>query len=370
MSLRDADYEEEDEKDSLVDFITVLRSAKDYVANLKTTSSRLLAAKEKTDSTRMAITQKGIDRDKIRRAAALQDLEIQAAEKAVDISRVALIGAETALAQHVGTILVAYGTMAMAANLRATALLLKLYSNDIHRKVTLFTGRLKAVLANIYGAATGRQRPSLTDVIDMRNQIADLLDDLMRGKGFEKRQESREEFLKLAGTAITLSTDIDKAKTELKQAKVALNKQVLSRKHLDEEMGDLDKLTQTASRNFAMFDFYNWLVTDLEFLFAEEWSVTQEFCRLLVRLYKDETGETNGAGFLRTTTLGNEYEQLNAPYRLALDLERLEAAYVRFALDQQGLSTSFALSEVSTVGSNSERAHRTRGTRRGLFRSR
>ncbi len=81
---RAAEYEQDDDRDSRLEFSTVARSAKGYVANLKTTSSRLRAAREKDDGARILHLTRSINREKVVRAAALQDLAIGVAEKEVE----------------------------------------------------------------------------------------------------------------------------------------------------------------------------------------------------------------------------------------------------------------------------------------------
>ncbi|MFD0389687.1 hypothetical protein ACFQ4K_20860 [Tistrella bauzanensis] len=85
---------------------------------------------------------------------------------------------------------------------------------------------------------------------------------------------------------------------------------------LDADLVDLDEIRRVKAASFANLDFYQWLVDDLKSLFEEEWATTQDFCKLLVRLYEYETGETNGASFIKTTSPGGDYQRLNAPIGL------------------------------------------------------
>ena len=76
--------------------------------------------------------------------------------------------------------------------------------------------------------------------------------------------------------------------------------------------------------------------------------MTLEFCLLLAQVFDDCTCRNDGASFIQTRSLGTDNERLNAPYRLALDVEKLEVAYVESVLDTCSQSTQmrFTLSEL------------------------
>ncbi|MEM9316726.1 MAG: toxin complex protein, partial [Pseudomonadota bacterium] len=171
------------------------------------------------------------------------------------------------------------------------------------------------------------------------------------------RDQLNDDMLKITqlnSKTLELSTKVRSAKTELEKARANLDREKKARHNLKRDKKDAKKLERLFDSAFSGIEFYDWMVSDLEQLFADEWRVTQDFCRLLTRLYEEETGNTNGASFLNTTSLGGPYERFNAPHRLALDMERLEAAYFRAMLDQASQSTrvSFALNELPAMGSD------------------
>ncbi len=352
MALGSTEYEGSEERESLIEFPTVLRSAKGYVANLKTTSARLQAAREKLDDKRISRIQRNLDRRKVERASAVQGLAVAAAAKDVAIKKANLASASNALALHVGKVLTRF-VASQAANARAAGELSWFLRTKVFGWYSEVNAKAKSALPNTFGMATGGQNFEQGSIASLLGQISGKMDKIIIKSTATEVREAMELVLDTTAQTGELSSKVASAALELQKTELAFESERMKHHNLEADIADIDTIKRAVDSSFANVDFYEWLTADLELLFAEEWSATQDFCRLLVKLYDDETNEANGASFLRTTTLGGTYQQLNAPHRLALDLERLEAAYVRSLAAQrsQRSSVRFALSELPSAGS-------------------
>lgn len=355
LTLGRGDEPEEAEQDSLVDFTTLVRSAKLYIGNLQTTSTRLLATLEKLDGARIGRFEKSIEAEKIRRSAAVQDLTRDAAQKDVQIKQANLSGATSALAFHLGSVLVSLGALNSFAAVDAGRKSIEFVYGKAKLRYDMIRAVAFSFIPNIYGLASGGQRSEQGAIANILGMLtSEILYDSKKS-AIDKYKESSLKIVDQLKNTIDLTAKVSSASLELQKANISLNEQEKKRENLDFDLQDLENIKLEKAKNFATLDFYQWLADDLQSLFEEEWATTQDFCKLLVRLYEYDTGETNGASFIKTTSPGGDYQRLNAPYRLALDVERLEAAYFRALMDQQGQSAtmSFAMSELPAPGGGS-----------------
>lgn len=352
LTVARSDSQEEVEQDPLVDFTTLARSAKLYIGNLQTTSNRLLAALEKLDGATVGRAEKDVEEKKILRSAAIQDLTLEAAKKDVQIKQANLSGANSALAFHLGSVLVSLGALNSFAAIDAG----KKSVQFVYGKAKLRYDMIRAVVfsnfPNIYGTASGGRRAEQGAIANILGMLtSEILYD-SKQSAIEKYKDSSQKIIDQVKNTTDLTAKVASASLELQKAKDALSEQDKKREALDDDLEDLRDIRKVKADSFANLDFYKWLVDDLKSLFEEEWATTQDFCKLLVRLYEYETEETDGASFIKTTSFGGDYQRLNAPYWLALDVERLEAAYFRSVLDHQSQSATMrvAISELPAPG--------------------
>ncbi|MDJ0630062.1 MAG: neuraminidase-like domain-containing protein [Rhodobacter sp.] len=352
QTLRSAEYEDEEEPEARLDFMTVARSAKQYIANLKTTSSRLQANLEKGDSAVMAALLREQSFEKAGRSSALQELVIATAQKEVEVKEANLAGASAILTNHVANVLVDYGLVFAAHLIKRGYLIGRVLVSSVMRGTYRIAGLVKSGIPVIYGFSNGGANIPMGDVISVAAILGQTADDARLDDDQREAIKNSKDLVELTAKTVEYSTKVATARAELEKAKASLTQEKRVRANLARELEAAQAVKDAGARAFGTAATYDAIVTDLQALMAEEWSVTQDFCKLLARLYNDETGETNGGSFLRTTSLGSGIEQLNAPYRLALDVERLEAAYIRSILqqDSQISSVQFALSEVQDLG--------------------
>lgn len=354
LALNSKQYAEE-EREPLLDFPAVVRSAKGFIANLQNTSSRLLAVKEKIDSGKIGLVEKSIERHKVERSAAVQDLSILAAEKEVSVKRANLAAASSALILHVSSILTHYAVFVNGATIKES---LAIYSYYVKSRILGHwysnLASLKSRVPTIAGFAYGGHSPWVGEKMHLLREISHKLDKMMVKSTNVELKESTLRLLELTVKTTELSSKLAAANLELEKSQKALSVETRKRKHLDDDLTDMDTLAQANANKFTNLAFYEWLADDLAALFDEEWAATQDFCRLLIRLYEDETGASDGATLLRTSNPGDERERLNAPYWLALDIQRLEEAYTHALLEQSSQSSHmrFALSELPGLDSD------------------
>ncbi|EKE74970.1 neuraminidase-like domain-containing protein [Gallaecimonas xiamenensis] len=355
LSLSGAEVPEEgDEKESLIDFVTVIRSAKGYIANLEKTSSQLLAAREKLDRSRISKLQRDIDARKIGRSSAIQELNITISEKEVAVKEANLASAASALSLHVGTFLTAIYSLSNAATKDAVEAYTEELVAEVKTKVNVSFISVIAGIPTIFGMASGGQRPEVKQEAQILATISKQIGDINKKSSTDKIAEWIKITLDASLKSAELSSKVLSAEKELSKAKKSLEKENKEKENRIADLADLEELNQMFSSSFANQSFYDSFIVDLELLFSEQWSATQEFCQLLTTLYEDETGATDGSSFLKTKAFGNDVQRLNAPSRLALDIERLETAYIRSLIDQQSQSSQmrFSLSEMTSTGSN------------------
>ncbi|MBA73773.1 MAG: toxin complex protein [Tistrella sp.] len=352
LTLGQRDSQEEAEQDPRVDFTTLARSAKLYIGNLQTTSNRLLAALEKLDGATVGRAEKDVEEKKILRSAAIQDLTLAAADKEVQIKQANLGGANSALAFHLGSVLVSLGALNSFAAIDAGKKSVEFVYNKSKLRYDMIRAVAFSSVPNIFGLATGGQRAEQGAIANILGMLtSEILYDSKKS-AIDKYKESGQKLIDQMKNTTDLTTKVASASLELQKAKDARDEQSKKREALDADLADLEDIRTVKANSFANLDFYKWLVDDLKSLFEEEWATTQDFCKLLVRLYEYETEETDGASFIKTTSFGGDYQRLNAPYWLALDVERLEAAYFRSVLDHQSQSATMrvAISELPAPG--------------------
>ena len=336
---------------SSLNFLEVARSAKAYIANLQITSSRLLAAKEKLDDRKMGALQRRLAAAKNRRSAALQSLAVGAAEEDVALKRAGL-GSATVALEHQLRILMKL-TSLKTATLVDKALLVKANLGEEVRNLTLEkTAVAVSTYPNIFGTASGGIRVEQGRIAGLLTSVASEAMQAnewsIKGKLFQldtRIQSAATKTHELYGRVAAAAHDLEKSKKLRAKA-------IAEQKNIDAELRDLETVSTTIEASFANGRFYQDLVTDLERLFDEEWSATQAFCQLLVALFDGELGKKPDSATSLAMRWGSEVERLNAPYRLALGVERIEAEYIRAIMDRDGGSArmSFPLSQLSALG--------------------
>lgn len=288
---------------------------------------------------------------KSQRAIDLHDFAITAAEKEVAIKQANVSTSTIALANHIAQIL-AKQFLATKDTTKAAVTRIKASTTTISNIMLKVSGSVKATIPNTFGFSNGGQNLEQAEMIASNLKISRFLFQWDAGEKSDKAKRSWDEVAKLVFTTGELSSKLGAASLELQKANINLNKEKAMLKELNLQHEGAQNVLKEWGRVFGGTSFYKPFREDLELLYAEEWAATQEFCRLLVKLYNDATGLTNGVTFLRTTSLGNGVTKFNAPHRLALDIERLETAYLQEALIKanEASEVSFALSEISALG--------------------
>lgn len=351
LTLRGASAENEDETDTPLGFTYVVKSAKGYLNNLKLTSHRLQDANEKESDSQMEEFRMDAAIRKSNRAVGLQDFAIAAAEKDVAIKEANVSASTIALANHLAQIL-AKTVFASKDTSKAAVARIRASSVTISNVMTQVSGSVKSTIPNTFGFSNGGQNLEQSESISASLKVSRFLFQWDAGEKADKAKLGWDKVAELTLKTGELSSALGAASLELQKAKITLEKEEATRAELELQNGGAQALRDEWDEVFGGTSFYKPFREDLETLYAEEWAATQEFSRLLVRLYEDETQQVNGATFLRTTSLGSGVEKFNAPHRLALDIERLETAYIQAVLDQASETSEvqFALSELPALG--------------------
>ena len=353
LALRGGGGEADTDIDNPLDFPYVLRSVKGYVNNLKLTSYRLQDAGEKEGNAQMEEFRMDAAINKADRAIGLQDFAIRAAGMDVAIKTTKATMSTTALGNHVVQNLEQVKAV-FEQGRRATIETLKNQKTIYTSIASKISAGLKSTIPNTFGFSNGGQNLEQADLAfvtanillflnswGMRSEIKDLKDEIDKSKNLARK------------TAILVAQATLDGE-EVVKASMAVAREKAVREELGTQHQTAEDLRGEWDKTFGISSFYTPFREDLEALYAEEWATTQEFCRLLVRFYEEETDRGDGATFLRTTSLGGDVERFNAPHRLALDLERLEMAYIEAMAEKRGQETElrFSLSELNAVGSD------------------
>ncbi|APX10391.1 neuraminidase-like domain-containing protein [Tateyamaria omphalii] len=337
--------------DSPLDFGYVLRSAKGYIGNLKSTSARLQSASEKEADSVLEEYRMNAAVNRSDRAIDLQDFTIDIADMDVTIKRTALAKSSIALANNVVRTLAKQAEVGVQTTKTAVAT-----AKGAREKIKVLgkqiSAGLKSTLPNTFGFSNGGQNLEQAEHAMMLGDVLEFL--YFWNMKDEKKALSNtfNDATDLLRKTAELAAQVTLDSEELAKARQVAAKEKELRDELELQHEGAQGLLDTWNNVFGGSTFYRPFREDLEALYAEEWATTQEFCRLLVSLYQDETGLTNGSTFLRTTSLGSDVDKFNAPHRLALDIERLEMAYIRAGTEKAGQTTKlrFPLSELPAVG--------------------
>ncbi|MFD0389683.1 hypothetical protein P7L64_19190 [Tistrella bauzanensis] len=215
----------EAEQDPLIDFTTLARSAKLYIRNLQTTSNRLLAALEKLDGATVGRAEKVVEENKIRRSAAIQDLALEAAEKDVQIKQANLSGANSALAFHLGSILVSLGALNSFAAIDAGKKSVELVYDKAKLRYDMIKGVAFSCIPNIFGMASGGQRSEQGAIVNILGMLtSEILYDSKKS-AIDKYKESTQKIVDQAKNTIDLTTKVASSSLELQKAKTSLKEQ-------------------------------------------------------------------------------------------------------------------------------------------------
>ena len=339
------------QEEAHLDFPTVALAVRIYLGNLKTTSERIQANSEKADGFKLAQTLRINDKAKARRAWEHQGFVVNVAEKNTAMKRADVAAANSAL--------VNYFTNSMALlysiSIQETMIHYMTHRKKLESIIGLMRGKLvgkiKGNLPSIFGTASGGQENVMPEILDALNILGSVMNVAIGLYSMQNKTSTRWRYAESAAKVSELFSKVMSASLDLSKAKTALDQEQKTRRNLKKELEEAEDVETIGKDAFGNSEFYDWMKADLEQLFAEEFSVTLAFCRLLVKLYEDETAQTDGESFLKTTSLGSGPERFNAPYRLALDVERLELAYVQSITDQQCqcASLTFTLSEVPSL---------------------
>ncbi|QBF32233.1 neuraminidase-like domain-containing protein [Thalassococcus sp. S3] len=355
LTMQDEDTAAENPLDLPFDFQYVLKSTKGYINNLKLTSYRLQDVSEKEGDSKMEEFRLETAVLAAENATKLQGLTIREAEKRVDIRQAAVSKATFELAAgliQLGTVTTL--TYSMTADLVMEA------AHRIFAQISTVTRKIQSrvvgTFPNIFGFSNGGQDLSTAHVV---YSVLDL-HLFHRDQAFAARLGEIEkgwyDVARNLQNIERLTLDLSMASLELQEAKLGLEKEEAVRDSLKSRADRAKGLVGVWESIFGGSEFYGNFRTSIEELYQDEFDATLDFCRLLVKLYQDETQQLDGATLLQTTNLGQGVDRFNAPHRLALDVQRLETAYVEALMEQVGQSSEmkFALSEVpSTTGGRS-----------------
>ncbi|WP_147113279.1 neuraminidase-like domain-containing protein [Tateyamaria sp. syn59] len=337
--------------DSPLNFGYVLRSAKGYIANLKSTSARLQSASEKEADSVLEEYRMNAAVNRAGRAIDLQDFTIDIADMDVTIKRTALAKSSTALANNVVRMLAKQAEVGVQTT-KTAASTAKWGREKIKVVGKQISAGLKSTLPNTFGFSNGGQNLEQAEHAMMLGGVLEFLYFWNKKDDAKALSSTFTDATNLLRKTAELAAQVTLDGEELAKARKVAAKEKEVREELELQHEGAQGLLDTWNHVFGGSSFYKPFREDIEALYAEEWATTQDFCKLLVSLYQDETGSTNGPTFVRTTSLGNDVEKFNAPHRLALDIERLEMAYIQAGKDRSGQMTElrFALSELPAVG--------------------
>ncbi|MGH1542605.1 MAG: neuraminidase-like domain-containing protein [Arenicella sp.] len=351
LTLRGASAEEAEQIDSPLGFSYVIKSTKGYLNNLKLTSHRLQDANEKEGGSQMEEFRMDAAIRKLERAVDLHGFAIMAAEKEVAIKQANVSTSTIALTNHLAQVL-AKQFLATADTAKAAITRIKASTMTISNVMLQVSGSVKATIPNTFGFSNGGQNLEQAEMISSSLKISRFLFQWDAGEKSNKAKRSwdkaAEQFFKTG----ELSSALGAASLALQKANIALDQEKAMLDELNLQADGAQNLRNEWDLVFGGTRFYKPFREDLELLYAEEWAATQEFCRLLIKLYDDETQQGNGATFLRTTSLGSGVTKFNAPHRLAVEIERLETAYLQAAQGRASETSEvpFVLSEVPALG--------------------
>ena len=353
LTLRSGDENDEDATTALLDFPYIVKSAKGYLNNLKLTSHRLQDANEKEGDAIMDEFQMDAAIRQSARAVRLHDFSIEAARKEAEIKEINVVTMLTVLANHTAQALAKVHD-AMQDTAEAAIDRLKASSKTIENVVTQVSGMTKANIPTTYGFSNGGQNLEQGEAI---KGIVGISQFLFTWNAVEKAKAAElgwADSFELVSKTFELTSQLSAAARELQKAKIELDAEKAMLAELQLQNDSAQQLRNAYDNSFGGTSFYKPFREDLETLYADEWAATQDLCRLLVKRYDQETGQTNGSRFLRTKRLGTGVQKFSAPHRLALDIERLETAYIQTMVDQacQTCECEFALSEITAMGQN------------------
>ncbi|MEM8581515.1 MAG: toxin complex protein, partial [Pseudomonadota bacterium] len=333
------------------DFPHVVKTVKGYLNNLKLTSYRLQDASEKEGDSDLEEFRMDAAIRKAERTLNLHDFTIEAAEKEIAIKTANTVKATTALLNHLAKAmertLSAGGDTVDAAVAR-----FKQGSNTITNVITQVTGSVKSTVPNTFGFSNGGQNLEQSESIKAALKISQFLYAWDAVEKAKAAQTSWSDVVELSLQTAELTTSLVAARLEQEKAEIALDKEEAMRDELTIQWNGAQGLRNKWNDVFGGTTFYKPFREDIEALYAEEWAATQQLCRLLVKVYEEETSLNNGASLLQLGSIGSGPQRFNAPHRLALDIERLETAYLQAMLTRAAdtCECAFSLSEVSALG--------------------
>ncbi|MEM9013109.1 MAG: neuraminidase-like domain-containing protein [Pseudomonadota bacterium] len=339
--------------DSPLDFPYVVRSAKGYIGNLKLTSQRLQETSEKESNAQLQEFRLDAAAARSDRAVELQDFAVEAAAMELAIKSSAAAKTGVTFAAHLTRNLETKKRVFEQG--RRTAITTLKEKKEIYKAAaTNVSAALKATIPTTFGFSNGGQNLEQADLALINANIAVFLHTEAKRTDIKELEKRIDDSKNADRTTLELLAQMTIDGEEVAKASMVVAREKAIRNELRQQRESAEDLVAEWNNAFVGTSFYKPFREDLEALYAEEWATTQEFCRLLVRLYEDETQQTDGAKFLRTTSLGGEIEKFNAPHRLALDIERLEMAYIQAVVDKASETTElrFALSELPAVGSD------------------
>ncbi|MDO6587670.1 neuraminidase-like domain-containing protein [Salipiger sp. 1_MG-2023] len=334
-----------------VDFIYVLDSVRSCLGNLKLTSYRLQDTREKEADAQMRQLQMDASIAKAGRAIDLHDYVINAAERDVAIKGVQVAAATTAMAGLVAQMLLrTYDVVSRTAE--AGFARVDVARTHLVNVASKISAALKSSIPDTFGLSTGGQNLEQADVVGCIHLISYFLYKKEARDKTAALRVSKGELLELSAKFSTLGFALTTASMDLSKAKAVLDHQRAVGEELDKQELAAQAVRDKWDEVFGGTRVYSPFRQDLERLYQQEWAVAQERCRLLVRLYDEETDRSDGASFITTSSIGGEPEKFSAPHRLALDVERLETAFIQAALDKASDTSEFtvALSEMPSLG--------------------
>nr|WP_298412649.1 neuraminidase-like domain-containing protein [uncultured Halomonas sp.] len=339
--------------DSPLGFPYVIRAAKGHINNLKLTSHRLQDASEKEGGARLEEVRMDAAVRRSGRTVGLQDFAVEAAGMEVAIKTTKVAKSTVALGNHTMRALEKAAEVFDQTDdvLLATVKGQRVTYKNLAQKIS---AGFKSTIPNTFGFSNGGQNLEQADLAMMTGDIVLFLYHWNMKSETKALKALTAEAYGMGRKTAELAAQLALDGEELAKASMAVAHQKAIRDELSAQHDGAKGLRNEWNEVFGGTSFYKPFREDLEALYAEEWATTQDFCRLLVQLYEDETELSDGATFLRTKSLGGDIDKFNAPHRLALDIERLEMAYVQAILERESETTevTFLLGELPAIGSD------------------
>lgn len=332
-----------------IDFRTCFNSAISFVRDMQQWSSDLQSALAQKDATALANHRQELELSNYDAAIAIQ-------ESRLEIAKLNLEQSQSRLEQL--TVQVEGDEVLEEVNESGVKAEVMALGQKAGKKIQLALESIQSLRARIVkskdkiaGVAAGFTDPGIVEQINVEQELVESEQEQTKLETALLKLQAMKANIVAATQRYVHQETVKEFTADVAAAQKVLDQERMALGFVKTHRNKTEDLQQWMLESFTNEEFYSYLTAELEQIFQDAFDVTLQFCQSVQELYREVTEDDTY--FIGNNYWDNRYKGLMAPYKLALDMEKMDLAFfgqTNKMLNRASSRVSFLLSELPALG--------------------